>query len=279
MARFHEQLSLVQGATLFLQAVQDIRIGRRSSNAPVSVALRGQRRQARAYAWSPKLRWRRYDTSSVSSGETGQQQNRHPTNIVIDRSTAGRLRPFGQPNRRHALRCLRTTPSLHHLQRHQSMPCRSWRITHSTGRVRRRSRTSSFRLPARRQAAPATADAPAGAVGAGFHVVTDVAPEHGDDLERRRFPPATPAPDALSSSGESTHLQVRRLARRRGHDFHLPRWLVTPLAPRRSLSTIEGCSLPRRSLSTCDRAHSLSDADRRGRAGHRRNPHANDDTG
>ncbi len=90
IARLREQLSLVPGATLFLQAVQDIRIGGRSSNAQFQYTLQSDSSED-LYAWSPKLVEALQHSSVLVDVNSDQQQSGRETNIVIDRATAGRL--------------------------------------------------------------------------------------------------------------------------------------------------------------------------------------------
>ena len=151
IARLREQLSLVPGATLFLQAVQDIRIGGRLTNAQFQYTLQSDAGED-LYAWSPKLVEALQHSSVLVDVNSDQQQSGRETNIVIDRATAGRL---GLPSARSKTRS--TMPSDNAKSPPSTAPSistmSSWRSRRSTGRVRRRSRTSSFRPPARRQAA------------------------------------------------------------------------------------------------------------------------------
>ena len=90
VARLREQLSLVPGATLYLQAVQDIRIGARSAYAQYQYTLQSEAGDD-LYAWSPKLVEALQRSSVLVDVNSDQQQSGRETNIVIDRATAGRL--------------------------------------------------------------------------------------------------------------------------------------------------------------------------------------------
>ena len=79
------------GARLFLQPVQDIRVGGRQSNAQYQYTLQGDDLHE-LYDWAPKLaaalRARCRELTDVNSD---QQQNGLETDLVIDRATAARL--------------------------------------------------------------------------------------------------------------------------------------------------------------------------------------------
>ena len=57
MARLRRKLAVVPGARLFLQPVQDIRVGGRQSNAAYQYTLQADS-TARLYEWAPKLHGR-----------------------------------------------------------------------------------------------------------------------------------------------------------------------------------------------------------------------------
>jgi multidrug efflux pump len=107
----------VPGATLFLQAVQDIRVGGRQSNAQYQYTLQG-RRFEELNEWAPKIAaaLQRARTADVNSD---QQNKGLESDLVIDRDAAARLGHHRQPDRQHALRRVRPAPGLDHLQRAQ----------------------------------------------------------------------------------------------------------------------------------------------------------------
>jgi multidrug efflux pump len=90
IARLRRSLSHVAGATLFLQAVQDIRIGGRQSNAAYQYTLQGDS-TAEVYAWAPKLTTALQRSPVLADVSSDQQQKGLETDIVIDRDTAARL--------------------------------------------------------------------------------------------------------------------------------------------------------------------------------------------
>jgi multidrug efflux pump len=90
MARLRRALGHVAGGRLFLQAVQDIRVGGRSSNAQYQYTILGDS-TAEVYAWAPKLLAAMEKDPTFTDVNSDQQQKGLETNVVIDRATASRL--------------------------------------------------------------------------------------------------------------------------------------------------------------------------------------------
>ncbi|MBI1777970.1 MAG: efflux RND transporter permease subunit [Proteobacteria bacterium] len=90
MARLRRELNQVAGAALFLQAVQDIRIGGRQSNAQYQYTLQSDN-LADLYAWGPKLVEALQRAPELTELNTDQQQKGLQMDLVIDRVTASRL--------------------------------------------------------------------------------------------------------------------------------------------------------------------------------------------
>jgi len=88
--RLRRELAVVPGASLFLQPVQDIRVGGRQSNALYQYTLQGDDLQE-LYAWGPKILTALQALPELTDVNTDQQQNGLETDIVIDRATAARL--------------------------------------------------------------------------------------------------------------------------------------------------------------------------------------------
>src|SRR5262249_26272517 len=81
----------VAGANLFLQAVQDIRVGGRQSNAQYQFTLQGDS-LSDLYDWGPKLLTAlRRNTSVITDVDSDQQQNGLQVNLTIDRDAAARF--------------------------------------------------------------------------------------------------------------------------------------------------------------------------------------------
>ena len=116
IARLRPKLAQVPGANLFLQAVQDIRVGGRQSNAQYQFTLQADSLPD-LYTWGPKLvEALRQDQSVITDVDSDQQQRGLQVNLTIDRDAAARL---GVSTRAHlvdALRRLRPAPGLDHLQ-------------------------------------------------------------------------------------------------------------------------------------------------------------------
>ena len=90
IARLREKLRQVPGAQLFLQSVQDIRIGGRISNAQYQYTLRGDN-TAELYAFVPRLVEALKGSSVLADVNSDQQQTGLETDVFIDRDTASRL--------------------------------------------------------------------------------------------------------------------------------------------------------------------------------------------
>jgi multidrug efflux pump len=90
MARLRKQLAQVPGATLFLQPVQDLRVGGRQSNALYQYTLEGDSAQE-IYQWAPKLLAALKKDKALTDVNSDQQQGGLETNLVIDRQAASRL--------------------------------------------------------------------------------------------------------------------------------------------------------------------------------------------
>ena len=90
IARLRGKLGQVAGARLFLQAVQDIRVGGRQTNAQYQYTLQGDD-LAELYQWAPKVTTALEQISDISDVNSDQQQKGLETDLVIDRATAARL--------------------------------------------------------------------------------------------------------------------------------------------------------------------------------------------
>ncbi len=89
--RLRAQLTQVAGANLFMQAVQDIRVGGRQSNSQYQYTLQGDSLPD-LYAWAPKLVLAlQKDTSIITDVDSDQQQKGLQVNVTIDRDAASRL--------------------------------------------------------------------------------------------------------------------------------------------------------------------------------------------
>jgi multidrug efflux pump len=90
IARLRRETSNVPGATLFLQGVQDIRVGGRMSNAQYQFTLQSQDLQALTQ-WSPRVLQKLRTVKELADVNTDQQNKGLAANITIDRDTASRL--------------------------------------------------------------------------------------------------------------------------------------------------------------------------------------------
>jgi multidrug efflux pump len=90
MGRLRRALSVVPGARLFLQSVQDIRVGGRQSNAAYQYTLQGDSAPL-LYEWTPKLVDVLQKSPVLRDVSTDLQQKGLETDLTIDRGTASRL--------------------------------------------------------------------------------------------------------------------------------------------------------------------------------------------
>ncbi len=90
IARLRPKLAHVAGARLYLQAVQDLRVGGRASNAQYQYTLQADDAPT-LYTWAPKLTEALQHDPNLADVSSDQQQSGLQTNLVIDRPTAARL--------------------------------------------------------------------------------------------------------------------------------------------------------------------------------------------
>ena len=90
IARMRPKLNQVPGARLFLQAVQDIRVGGRQTNAQYQYTLQGDS-LPELNEWAPKIAAAMEKLDMLTDVNSDQQQHGLETDLVIDRPTAARL--------------------------------------------------------------------------------------------------------------------------------------------------------------------------------------------
>ena len=90
IGRLRGKLNQVAGARLFLQAVQDIRVGGRASNAQYQYSLQGDS-LSELNTWSPKVAAELEKIPELTDVNSDQQNHGLETDLVIDRPTAARL--------------------------------------------------------------------------------------------------------------------------------------------------------------------------------------------
>ncbi|HLH18337.1 MAG TPA: multidrug efflux RND transporter permease subunit [Bryobacteraceae bacterium] len=88
--RLRPKLAHIPGATLYLQAVQDIRVGGRGSNSQYQYTLRSENIQD-LNDWSAKLLDKMRKLPGIRDANSDQQNKGLESNVVIDRDTASRL--------------------------------------------------------------------------------------------------------------------------------------------------------------------------------------------
>jgi len=90
IARLRTKLAQVPGGRLFLQTVQDIRVGARQANAEYQFTLQADK-VSDLYTWGPKLLAALQRSPVVADVNSDQQQKGLETEVSYDRSTAARL--------------------------------------------------------------------------------------------------------------------------------------------------------------------------------------------
>jgi multidrug efflux pump len=90
IAGLREKLTSVPGATLFLQAQQDIQVGGRGSDAQYQYTLSAENLNE-LNTWAPRLLARMRTMPELRDASTDQQDQGLAANLVIDRDTASRL--------------------------------------------------------------------------------------------------------------------------------------------------------------------------------------------
>ena len=90
IARLRHKLNGVAGARLFLQSVQDIRVGGRPGAAQYQYTLQGES-TAELYHWCPILTDALQHDSTLADVSSDLQQTGLETDLTIDRATAARL--------------------------------------------------------------------------------------------------------------------------------------------------------------------------------------------
>jgi multidrug efflux pump len=90
IARLRPQLAQFAGARLFLQTIQDIRVGARQANAQYQFTLQADR-VSDLNEWGPKLLAALQASPVVADVNSDQQQKGLETDVTYDRATAARL--------------------------------------------------------------------------------------------------------------------------------------------------------------------------------------------
>ena len=90
IARLRGRLAQVTGASAFLQAVQDIRVGGRQGNSQYQFTLQADSLPD-LYAWGPKLVQALQSSTVITDVDSDQQQRGLQVDLTIDRDAASRL--------------------------------------------------------------------------------------------------------------------------------------------------------------------------------------------
>jgi multidrug efflux pump len=88
--RLRLETAQVPGASLFLQSVQDIRVGGRAANAQYQYTLQDSNPE-QLFTWTPSILAELQKVPQLAQVNSDQQNNGLETNVIIDRDTAARL--------------------------------------------------------------------------------------------------------------------------------------------------------------------------------------------
>jgi multidrug efflux pump len=90
IARLRREMAVIPGATLFLQAVQDIRVGGRASNAQYQFTMQGPTFEE-LNEWSPKIAAALQGDPNLTDVNSDQQNKGLESDLVIDRDKVAQL--------------------------------------------------------------------------------------------------------------------------------------------------------------------------------------------
>ena len=90
IARLRKSTAGIPGAALYLQAVQDLRVGGRSANAEYQYTLQGENLDE-LNEWGPKLLKKLGTVHIVTDVNSDQENHGLESDVVVDRDTASRL--------------------------------------------------------------------------------------------------------------------------------------------------------------------------------------------
>src|SRR5208282_689140 len=90
IARIRKKVAVIPGATLYLQAVQDVQVGGRMANAQYQYTLQGTDLDELNH-WAPKLLTKLRSVPTLVDVSSDQQNKGLAANLVVDRDTASRL--------------------------------------------------------------------------------------------------------------------------------------------------------------------------------------------
>jgi multidrug efflux pump len=90
IARLRREMAIVPGASLFLQSVQDIRVGGRASNAQYQYTLQSPTLEE-LNEWTPKIAAALQGDPNLADVNSDQQNKGLESNLVIDRDAAAQL--------------------------------------------------------------------------------------------------------------------------------------------------------------------------------------------
>jgi multidrug efflux pump len=156
ITRLRGKLSRVPGASLFLQAVQDVRIGGRQSNAQYQYTLQSPNLDE-LNAFAPQMLGRLRNLPELRDVATDQQNRGLQAVVVIDRDIASRLGVPPRPSTTRLRRFGQRQVATIFTERNQYASCWRWAPTSSRARTRSPGSTSAPTPVRRCRSAPSPA--------------------------------------------------------------------------------------------------------------------------
>ena len=121
IARLRPQLAKSPGASLYLQASQDVRIGGRSSSAEYQFTMQGDN-LADLVTYSPKMLQKLKSIHILADVNSDLQNQGLKAMVFLRPADCRALQHRAATNRRHALRRLRPAAGIHHVHVFEPIP-------------------------------------------------------------------------------------------------------------------------------------------------------------
>ena len=142
IARLRQKLARIPAVTLYLQPVQDLRVGGRSSNAQYQYTLQSDNVQD-LLLWGPRMLQKLKTVRGLLDVNSDQQNKGLAGGLGHRPSYRRQARDFDTNDRQHTLRRLRSATGIDHVHPAQSVPCRAGGGTPNSGKALTVSNTST----------------------------------------------------------------------------------------------------------------------------------------
>ena len=119
--RLRPKLSVIRGATLYLQAAQDVRVGGRNSASLYQFTMRGDNVQDLTTLWPRPCSTALRHVRLITDVNTDQQNSGLQAMVTLRSRHRGALRDLVAADRQRAVRRVRPAPGVHHVHGAQSV--------------------------------------------------------------------------------------------------------------------------------------------------------------